>query len=258
MDTEKASKLVWVTFGIACLSASLNLSKANDSSSRAAKHCDFKKDTIQMDVLQGSVVNLQNEWNLAVQDTFDGRRTAILENISLFDGEPSRIHRVRDHFFSNSVFCMGRGAKNNASEYWENAPFEHTSSSFKDGSTTPPSSSSPPSPSLSPSHLLPSHHHHHQAQTGCALLFCVGNRCAWLILAGDHLRVVSPSDAESGGCVRGIVTNSRPSAWPLPRSRTTSALRRQTKARAGEEGARGARRATATEAPSSPARALQS
>ena len=35
------------------------------------------------------------------------------------------------------------------------------------------------------------HHHHHQAQTGCALLFFVGNRCAWLILAGDHLRVVS-------------------------------------------------------------------
>ena len=58
--------------------------------------------------------------------------------------------------------------------------------------------------------------HHH-----CALLFCVGNRCAWLILAGDHLRVVSPSDAESGGCVRGIVTNSRPSAWPLARTCTT-------------------------------------
>ena len=53
------------------------------------------------------------------------------------------------------------------------------------------------------------------------MLFSVGNWCTWLILAGDHLRVVSPSDAESGGCVRGIVTNSRPSAWPLPRSRTT-------------------------------------
>ena len=69
--------------------------------------------------------------------------------------------------------------------------------------------------------VLNSPYHHQQAQTGCALLFFVGNRCAWLILAGDHLRVVSPSDAESGGCVRGIVTNSRPSAWPLPRSRTT-------------------------------------
>ena len=111
-----------------------------------------------------------------------------------------------------------------------------------------------PPPTHPPTHH---HHHHHKAQTGCALLFCVGNRCAWLILAGDHLRVVSPSDAESGGCVRGIVTNSRPSAWPLPRSRTTQLYGDRRRQGPGRRGTRSTTRYD-DRSPSSPAGALQS
>ena len=57
-----------------------------------------------------------------------------------------------------------------------------------------------------------------QAQTGCALTFFAQlTESSWTETSWRELR----SEGESGGCVRGIVTSSRPSAWPLPRIRTT-------------------------------------
>ena len=72
--------------------------------------------------------------------------------------------------------------------------------------------------------IVSSEQQQQQAQRGCALLFVLVTVFSWLSLASDPMEE-SHGDAESGGCARGFVTSSNPSAWPWLRCCTTRTTR---------------------------------